>query len=270
MFYFPTLIAHDRFLLNIVRDRIERLLLLDAGFDQLKCSVLDEVTLNFVCIQIILDSADKSRFLLRAEEPTAIYKGHITEDQIHLAHEGILHGVELFCCKLESDRLFSFQFEQENWYYTEHDLSLNPPRKVNQWACSGSLETATIFQTSGDYVWSNKKLYVARNFHFYCSIAVFDPDTLTWTDTKFTGSGSVSKLEIDEDDILSISSTERISVAVKTNTVYRVPIRKPDKLRYIAWTKIRRQAMFFGSKLYEKLVPNLPYNSEFLEFSPNY
>jgi len=244
--------------------------LLDAGFDELKCSVLDEVTLNFVCIQIILDSADKSRFLLQDRETASIYKGKIAGDRIHLAHEGILSEVGLLCCKLEGDRLFAFQYYEGNWYYTEHDLSLNPPRKVNQWACSGSLETATIFQTSGDYVWSNKKLYVARNFHFYCSIAVFDPDTLTWTDTKFTGAGYVCTLEIDEDDMLSISVIENTDETVKTNTTYRFPMRKPDKLRYIAWTKIRRQAMFFGSKLYEKLVPNLPYNSEFLEFSPNY
>jgi len=269
-FYFPTLIAHDRILLNIARDHVEYLLLLDAGFDQLKCSVLDEVTLGFACFQIILDSTDKSRFFLRGGDPAVIYKGHIAGDRISLVQQEISVEVELLCCKLVGDRLFVFQYDQagDDWYYTEHDLSLNPPRKINQWTCSGSPRTAEIFEDSIEYVWSNNKLYVAHDFDECFSIAVFDPDTLTWTNAKFTGAGRTGKLEIDEDDILSISATENLGKPVKTNTVYRFPMRKPDKLRYIAWTKIRRQALFFGNDLYEKL--NLPYTSEFREFSPNY
>jgi len=272
-FYFPTLITHERILLNVVKDKIEHLLLLDAGFDQLKCSILEEVTLGFTCLQIILDSADKSRFLLREGElgnPTSIYKGNVADDKIHLVHEGIPFEDELFCCKLVEDRLFAFQYDVAtyDWCYTEHDLSLNPPRKVNQWTCSGPLETAAIFEDSVEYVWSNNELYAARDFDSCFSIVVFDADTLTWTDTKFNGAGRVDKMEIDEDGLLSISATENTSETVKTNTTYRLPMRKPDKLRYIAWTKIRRQALFFGSDLYKKL--NLPYTSEFREFSPNY
>jgi len=270
-FYFPTLIAHDRFLLNVVKDKVEHLLLLDTGFDQLKCSILHQITLNFVCTEIILDSPDKSRFLLRSEsneEPTSIYKGHIVDDQIHLVHEEILFEVELFCCKLVDDRLFAFQYDEDDWCYTEYDLSLNPPRKINQSACSGPSAVAGLFWTSGEYVWASNKLYVARDLDACFSIVVFDADTLTLTTAKFIGPGSSNKLEVDEDDLLSISAAERLDEPIKTNTVYRFPSRKPDKLRYIAWTKIRRQAMFFGSTLYEKL--NLPYNSEFREFSPNY
>jgi len=275
--YFPTLVNHERILLNVVHNRTEHLLLLDAGFDQLNSSNLHEISFEFVCYQIILDSTDNLRFLLRAEDNggnTFVCKGHIADDRIHLDHEKILFGSKLFCCKFEGDRLFAFRREQDtsHWHYTEYNLSLSFARIANQWPCSGFPTCADIFNEDHEYVWSGNKLYAVHDFAFdgYFSIVVFDADTVTWSKVNFIGEGRADKLVIKEDDILSISATESQSEPLKSKMIYRLPVRKPDKLRYIAWFKIRREAIFAGSNLYDRLAPRLPFNSEFRKFSENY
>jgi len=282
--FFPTLINHNRILLNVSRHGPESLLLLDAGFDQLSSSVLHEISLEFVCRQIIRDSSNNLRFLVRdgiGGNAISVYRGHIANDQIHLDQQKIPFEVPLFCCKLEGDRLFAIKHEDEsgNWHYVEYDLSLNLARKVNQWSCYATPGHAEIFYGHYEYVWSSNKLYAVRAFDEYFSIVTFDVDTLTWSKTKFVGAGRVNKLMIDEDEILSISATEEsddfndldgFDEPISSKVVYRLPMRKPGKLRYIAWFKLRRQALFFGSTLYKRLAQQLPYTSEFREFSENY
>jgi len=101
-------------LLNVERGDDEYLLLLDAGFDQLSTSFLHEISLGFVCFQIIFDSSDNLRFLTRrrlGHGDTSVYKGHIADDRIHLNHQEIPFEAELFCCKLKGDRLFAFKHD---------------------------------------------------------------------------------------------------------------------------------------------------------------
>jgi len=276
-FFFPALITHERILLNVDRRNDEYILLLNADFDQLNFSVIGETPLYMICQQIVLDSTNNLRFLFRVGDlgnDTSMQKRHIVGDRIHLNHEEILFEAELLCCKLIGDQLFALHYEQgdeDGWHYVEYDLSSNSARKVNQRLCSGSQTFADIFHEDRkypEYVWSSNKLYAVRDFEKYFAIAVFDSDTLTWSRTNLIGAGYVDKLTIDEDDMLTISTTEnrRGFYKVKPKTVYRVPMRKPDKLRYIAWFKIRREAIFSGSKL-DFL---LPYTSEFREFSDNY
>jgi len=275
--YYPALITHDRILLISVRGNDYYLQLLDAGFDQLNSLVLDESPIEFVCFHIILDSSDNLRFLLRCgfdDEDTSVYKGHVVDDKIHLNDQEIPFEVELFCCKLKGDQLFAFQREQEDedgWNYTEYDLSLNSARKVNQWSCSGFPNWTRIFNKyHRKYVWSDNKLYAVNAFRGYFSVLAFDSNTLTWSNTNFIGAGCANELIADEEEILSISAIEHYNEPIKSKVVYRLPMRKPDKLRYIAWFKIRREAIFFGSTLYKRLAPQLPYTSEFREFSDNY
>jgi len=209
-------------------------------------------------------------------EETSVYKGQLVNDRIQLDHQEILFEAELYFCKLEGERLFALQVEDEDGHlrYIEYDLSVNPALKVKQWCFFESFDWTRIFDEHREYVWKGNKLYASYDFFGYCSIFVFDAKTLTWSKPKFIGTGTIKKLMIDEEDVLTISTVENSGEnsiePLMTKVVYRLPMRKPDKLRYIAWFKIRREAIFFGSSLYERLAPRLPYNSEFREFSENY
>jgi len=77
------------------------------------------------------------------------------------------------------------------------------------------------------------------------------------------------KLSINENEILTVNAMEGSS-REKLKTIYRFPMKKPDKLKYLAWSTIRRGNIFSESNLYERVLPYLPLNSEFLPFSENY
>jgi len=266
-FYYPTFIDHDRLLLIVGTKDGDRLLLLNFDFDGLKCSILDEIPINFICYEITCDSVDNTKFLLHrgeTNELTSVYKGCINNDRISIQEQQIEFGLILFCGKFIGDRFFAFRHSQVNeneWDFVEYDLSSNLARKVNEWTCISNVG----FMDCQECVWLNNKLYLVCEIdsETYFSIVAFDSNTLTWSKTNFTGAGRVDALTIDDNEMLTVSTTEP---DLNFKTVYRFPIRKPDKLRYLAWTKIRRSALFFRSKLYEKFLPNLPYNSEFRSF----
>jgi len=273
-FYFSTFIGDNRILLIRGDSGIDHLFLLDIDFSCSKCLVVDDFALDFICSEIIYDSADSTQFLLRGsanDNPAFICKGQVSGDRISLADQRIELGVKLSYCKLINDKLLTFQYEDGDLNLVEYDLNLNSARKLNEWPCSGEL-VSDIFENERKYVWSDKKLYVACQFYnrsLNFSIALFDIDSRTWSKMKFTGIGTVGALTIDEDDILIISVTEnRYDKSKPTlKTIYHLSMRKPDKLRYLAWKAIRREALFFGSKLYENFSPQLPFNSEFRLFA---
>jgi len=258
--YYPPIIREGRILLSTLKDDIDHLLLVHVNFDQLKCSILDNVPLNFISQQIVTGSSDSSHFML-FDEDNAFYKGKVANDQIHFAAQKIEFGSRLAGCNLIGDQLFALRRAHGNrthWHYTQYDLSSNSARKVNEWSLS---EDLTTFLASRKFVWANNKMYAACRFYSNFSIVVFDSDLRTWSTTKFSGKGYVRALEIDEDNVLTVSVGEDGGT---TKTVYRLPMQKPDKLCYLAWSTIRRGSLFFGSKIYEKF--NLPYNSEFRSF----
>jgi len=209
---------------------------------------------------------DSSRFVLIDEDNTSILKGRVTEDQIHTDAQGIDFGVNLAGCKLIGDQLFALHIVQDNrthWNYAQYDLGLNSAHKVNEWSIS---EWSGALYDYSSTVWSNNKMYFARQFGSNFSIVVFDAELRTWSNTEFIGRGFVNTLEIDENDVLTVSATKYLDNRPGIKTVYRLLMRKPDKLHYLAWNTIRRGALFFDSKLYEKFSTQLPFNSEFRPF----
>jgi len=270
-FYFPTLISDDRMLLIRGDSGVDHLFLLEIDVDGSKCLIVGELVIDFICSGIIYNSADDTQFLLRGDDDPALYKGKISDDRISLADQRIELEVELSYCKFINDKLLAFQYEDDDLNLVEYDLSLDPARKLNEWPCSNDV-VSDIFEDMGKYVWSGNKLYVSYQVYdepMHFSIVLFDADSRTWSKLKFTGIGTIDALTIDEDEILIISATgdchEKNKPALKT--IYHLPIRKPDKLCYLAWKTIRREALFFGSKLYEKFSPRLPFNSEFRLFA---
>jgi hypothetical protein len=264
---FPTMIADGRILINVVKRFFERpcLLLLDLGLDQLKCSVLHNVPLNFRCDRIVIDSKDNSWFVLLShfEGLTIAYKGYVADDNIHVEAQRIEFGVRLFGCKLMGNRIFAFHHEHDDptvWKFVEYDISSDLASKLNERSLSEFSKSLDLHSIS-KYIWVDKKMYAVCQIGWNFSIAVFNSSALTWSTTNFFGAGGVNTLSIDEDQILTVSASHYHSMG---KTVYRFPTRTPDKLCYIAWGTIRRGSLFFGSDIYDKLI--LPNDSKFRSF----
>jgi len=264
-------IDDGRILLSVVNNTECHLLLLNVDFDQLNCLILSDVRLNFVCVQIVTDSLDSSHFVLRNLRSlgnTTIWKGRVIEDQIHVDAQGVEAGAELDGFNLMGNQLFALRRSQENrvhWHYTQYDLSLNVAHTVTE---SPLIECPTALNGYSKVVWSNDKMYAVFYFEKTFSIMVFDSELYKWSTTRFIGNGGVQALAIDENDVLTVSASEYPEDYPDDDsiekTVYRLPMRKPDKLRYLAWNTIRRGAFFFDSDIYDNLV--LPYNSEFRSY----
>jgi len=266
-----TLVGDGRILLNVVENGGEHLLLLDFDFVRLECTGLDEVPINFACYRIMMDSVHDSHFMIYAynNDLEFVCKGHLANDKIHIDVLRIEFGVRLVGYKLVGNKFFAFQEEQDNWpsyKFIEYDLSSNSARKVSE--CDFSRFGRLLnFSDDPAYIWENNETYSACFYGWGFSIVVFDADALKWTKTKFVGDGRVHAISIDEDQILTVTASEYFDGDRWDKTVYRFPMRKPDKLRYLAWGTIRRGSLFVGSDLYDKLF--LPYNSEFRPVSEN-
>jgi len=260
---FLTLIDDERILVIMYENDGYYLGLLKVDFYELKCSILHDIPLNFYCLQIVVDSLGSSHFVLREFGSTTIRKGRVTDDKIHIDAQEIGIGADLDGLNLMGNQLFALRRSHEDethWHYTQYELSLDSARKVTE---SPLIECLADLYRGSKYVWSDNKMYVVCRFDWNFSVAVFDAELRTWAKNKFVGKGLVLALSIDEDKILTVSA---IGNPGTTKTVYRLPMRKPDKLRYLAWNTIRRGSFFFDSKIYGKLAPNLPYNSEFRSY----
>jgi len=267
------LIDTGRVLLGAERDWETHLYLLNFDFDSLTYSILDEhaldLDLDFQPRKITLDSDDNTKFMIYGNL-SSVYKGQVINNQIHVEEQRIDFDFELFYCKLSTDQLFALRmFEEQNGCdFVEYNIGENPAREVNTWKIVGipiSVTRVLEFLTVSPYVWANEKLYAScpdcSELSF--SILTFDAKIQRWYQPNFTGFGRISALEVNEDEILTVSSIGSGEGGQANKTVYRLPIRKPDKLRYLAWGAIRRGTMFFGSNIYEKFLPYFPLNSEF-------
>jgi len=271
------LVDNGRVLCGAKRGRESRLYLLKFDFDALTYSIINEHALDFdFDLQaIILDSDDNTKFVLYTEFPS-MHKGRLVNNQIHVEEQQMDFDFEFLYCKLLTDQLFAVRLRllegEDGWDFdfTEYNIGENPAREVNVWRIVDGSILASRHPDFPDtstsaYVWSKEKLYVSclawleRSF----SILTFDAKIQKWFQPNFTGFGNVSAMEIDEDEILTVSSFGNDEGGQQNKTVYRLPMKKPDKLRYLAWGTIRRGNMFFGSDIYEKFFPLLPYNSEF-------
>jgi len=173
---------------------------------------------------------DGSRFLLDAwnqdNSPTIVYKGRVADGKIYVDAQEIEFGVGLFGCKLMENRVSAFRYSQDDptiWKAVEYDISSNLVRKVNEWS-SSELPTSLNFYDSPVYVWKDNKMYVVCQIGWTFSIVVFDADSLTWSKTKFIGSGRVEAISIDEDQVLTVSAIEYNGNPMK-KTVYRFALR---------------------------------------------
>jgi len=270
------LIGDDRVLCRKYDNNVVCPYLLKLNSDAFTYSILDEHVYDFHFYDIPLDSEDSTKFALRSQtneafnRTSSIHLGHLTDDRIHLEEQRIDFHCMLWFCKLVGEKLFAFRVQEgrNGWDFLEYDLSVNLAHEVRNVQNVGcSIYSVRNLLNQPVYVWSKEKLYISwyNQSDFLAPIVVFDGETLEWSKTKFTGAGYVETMKIDEDDILTISETEFFEDNDEQyhKTVYRLPMRKPDKLRYLAWGTIRRGAMFFGSTVYDQLLPRLPFNSEF-------
>lgn len=164
----------------------------------------------------------------------------------------------------------SFQLQ-----FCEFKLGPTSPLFINSRHCQFDSNASYADWEYQRYVWSINSLYVSCDegeLSGPFSIIAFNPKSYQWTRTKYTGMGRAKEMSIDEDEILTVVVREDSLGAKnsKIKTIYRFPMRKPDKLSYIAWFAIRRGALFFESNLYKKILPRLPFVSEFLVFSEYY
>jgi len=273
LFQCLTMLSHDRMLLIMGDGRFNHLFLLDVDFSGSKCSILNKIPIDSIYFQIIVDSMDATKFLLYGDDYdglTLVYKGKIVDDRISFEDHQIELESELFHEKLVNGKLFAFEFDGGDLNFVEYDLNSSLARKLNEWSCFSHL-SKHIRHKDAKFVWSGNKLYVVYRFHadpLRFSIILVDVDSHMLSEMKIIGVGHVDALTIDEDEILIVSATENSYVKGKPilKTVYHFPMRKPDKLRYLAWKKIRREALFARSELYEKFSPRLPFNSEFRPF----
>jgi len=267
--YHACYIGQDRILIEAYGYSPRHLLLLKIDFDSLTYSILHERAFDFIFEKMLLDSEDNSKFAITAHD-LAIYKGHIADDRIHFDEQRIEIGVGVWYCKLSGGKLLGFrrvrvENEEGGWQLCEYDLSGIHAREVNVWPIAYvPLCPTGVFTMFYAHVWSKSKLYVSpsvvgRPF----SIVVFDFETRRWAEANLVGIGYALGLDVDDEDALTLHSIENIEHNKWDKTIYHFPMRKPDKLRYLAWATIRRGAMFSESDLYEKLFPRLPYNCEF-------
>jgi len=272
----PVWIGIDRILI-LCSDRFRTvwLRLLKIDWDESKWSILDTVVCHIHSAQIIVDSADSQKFVLfhGGVDGTLIRKGYINGDQILMDEQSIRFHAILYYPKFEDGKMYAFQvlrneeLDSGECYFCEYIIAESPAQRVN--TVQAEIRFAELHY---NYVWSKNKLYVLEDeycmTHWFIIIS-FDPVTCSWSQTNLAGSALPTKLFVDDDDILTVDAvdTKRGGEILSTDkSIYRFPMRKPDNLRYLAWSTIRRGSLFFGSDLYERLAPRLPYNSEFRSF----
>jgi len=274
--YSPIWIDHERILImcsDSVRTICFRLLKFDI--DELKWFILDSNFSNLEDGKMIADSSDRSKFALVDEQPESILiqRGKVIGDKILMDEQRIEIHAELYYPKLEGDKMYAFQLlhneenNDEDWHFCEYAFDSGSARMINS-----VISQFRLTEIHYNYTWSKSKLYVcdyAFNLQNWFAVVSFDPDTLSWSQTNLAGSADPSILSVDEDEVLTVSAIDgnylnKIPPIYKS--IYRFPMRKPENLRYLAWSTIRRGSLFFGSDLYERLAPRLPYNSEFRSF----
>jgi len=253
------------------------LLLLEIDFDELKWTVLHAAAFDSRRSQPIMSSTDITKFLILDREfMPSISHAQIINDEIVMDNQRIEGYGTLWYPKLENDRICGFQqaYDEENdrrvWTFDEYVLELTSARKVNSVSCDFRRTNL-----SSDYVWSKDKLFVLVYFYGrkWFTVAAFDLSTKTWSRTNIAGPAFPASITVDDEDVLTIGTLDGDwvhGIQPVYKTVHRFPMRKPEKLSYLAWATIRRGHLFFGSDLHEKFASRLPLNSEFRPFSEYY
>jgi len=251
------------------------MLLLQIDWDEPKWTILDKFVSSVSFYHVIIDSADRTKFALirSGSNSMFIHRGQITKDRIVMKDHPIEIYAYLWYPKLENDQLYGFQCvhnEQNNrkeWHFQEYALDEKTARKISSirsWFQSSEKSTS--------YVWSKNRLFVliyCYDWLRYFTVASFNSDTHSWSDTKVVGTAFPNSITVDDDDILTIGTIDGDSyddIQPIYKTVHRFPMRKPDKLSYLAWFTIRRGSMLLGSDLHDKFSPFLPYTCEFRPF----
>jgi len=272
----PVWIGVDRILIPCSdRFRTVCLRLLKIDWDELKPLIVSTAVCDIMLARIIVDPADRSKFAVVRTliDDTVIHRGHVKDDQIFMDKQSIEFHARLYYPKLEGGKIRAFQRlhneerNRDQWNFCDYIIDESPAQRVKP---VRSAFRHTEVET--DYIWSKNKLYTFDydfNLPNWFTVVSFDPDTLSWSQTNLAGSAFPTILSVDEDEVLTVSAIDGDFFRDDSPTyksVYRVAMRKPDNLRYLAWSTIRRGALFFGSDLYERLAPRLPYNSEFRSF----
>jgi len=252
--------------------------LLQIDFNTQTCSILDTVKSEFLGSRIITDSTNCSKFAYlefsdqeNGYNYVSIYKGSVINNRITMDDRQINFNCDLYLCKFENGNVFGFRdIDGFNWQFCKFSPDMDPGQIVNSY----DFELPDYFDSvelreADHYVWSKSKIYVPTRRGSSFMIVVFDAETYMWTQTKVAGKGLYHQISIDENEILTVSAEEHFQHG-RFKTVYRFPMKKPDKLKYLAWSTIHRGSLFFESNLYERLLPRLPLNSEFRPFSENY
>jgi len=270
-------INYDQVLLKRDFESGSQLYLLQLDFEEFNCSILDSVKIDFFVGAILVDSDDCTKFAcfelgVDYGYSSMICIGQIDNDRIITDEKTVIFSDDLFYCKLEGDKILGFhsvwsdELESYDWQFCEYSFEEDSIYEVH------STDHFNYFSPliKMVYVWSGNKLYACiREFDSPgpFMLVVFDSESYTWTQTNFFGMAWLEKLSIGENEVLTACITENSRdkhIPENFTTVYRFPVKTPDKLQYLAWTTIRRKAIFFGSDIYEKLMPLL--NNEFRPF----
>jgi len=281
--YFPVWIDEGRVLMQYYGSEDVHsvsLRLLKVDFQEAIWAILDTVVCDIGLSQITLDSTDNNKFMMCPPSffspNTSILRGQIVDDRIRMDEHRIEIQDKLYYPKLEDGKIHAFRhLRNEEWHFCDYILDSGSARMINS--------VRSAFHRIGldmlcNYLWVKDKLYLSDfdwDFLNWFIIVSFDSITRVWSRTKLAGSSLSDRLvpnilAVDDDEVLTISTVEedhypRQVVSIR-KSVHRFPMRKPDKLCYLAWLTIRRGALLFGSDLYEKLAPRLPFNSEFRSF----
>jgi len=267
--------GNDRILIRGLTDRnVNRLYLLKVDSEAQTCAVIHSIE-NQEYYRIVLDSENEKKFVLLSgqfgDNLAFVRKGQVIDDQIHIEEHIIEFGTQLWNCKLAGNKFFAFLHDPREgnneliWHFREYTFTGIYARTVKDWLVP-SCPNFSQDHILSEYVWSKNKLYMLYSSQFMkpFTVIVFDSETRIWTRTKFIGIGIAISLKIDEDGVLIANINDGFVNYLKT--IYRFPMRKPDKLKYIVWAKIRHEAMFFGRDVYGNPLTQLPYNSEFNPF----
>jgi len=271
-------VDHDRVWMKFDDGPTEKHVLMKVDIDELKCSILATIELQPFDHKLIIDSMDCNNFALfcyeEGEGHEIMQRGRLDENRILMEDRRIHFNGDFYYYKLEGGKVFGFHVINENangfdWQFCEYSPGADGLYQFKVHSI-GHLDFFESFD-SFDYLWAGSNLYLCGRTQFSSDsfmVIAFDAETHSWYRTRFAGMACHHKLSIDENDILSVRAFEYLGRGRNSQrfvTIYRFPMKKPEKLRYLAWATIRRGEMFFGTDTYKKF--RLPFISEFLSFS---
>jgi len=228
---------------------LPQLALFKLNHDAFKLDVLQVVDIDasLQCGQLIVDEKGTRKFMIYHMNGSFL-TGHLDGTQIIIRKLIMSLPDCLQCMKLEGSTLSCLRYSGQGWEIRSFDLDKVKPKLAAKipLECANGEEFAMSPSYNLSYVWSGSRLYVpAKLTKLRTKIVYFDTKTLIWTDTHLKFPGQLRGMFIDENEILTAQVL--LEIPKDVNNLYRIPLKKPDSLKNLAWMFIVNHEEFFGS-----------------------